>query len=158
MGHLFHDCDRTFRPGLRQTETNECAKRIPDRAATTSNCTPPPLPILFSSSGFFASSLSPRLVLFFVTSRTPCCRYFYPRLFTPLSADIYDYLSGLATGFYVPISRVILLQPSGSFRHYTEFTARSDRPKAFRSITLRIGFRIKISWYQLAVYLNFLCD
>lgn len=24
MGHVFHDCDRTFGPGLRQTETNEC--------------------------------------------------------------------------------------------------------------------------------------
>lgn len=88
VGHLFHDCDRTFGPGLRQTETNECAKRIPDRTATTSNCTPPPLPISFSSSGFFSSSLCPHLVLFFlVTSCTPFCQYFYPRLFTLLSVD-----------------------------------------------------------------------
>lgn len=64
VGHLFHDCNRTFGPGLRQTETNECAKRIPDRAATTSNCTPPPLLISFSSSGFFSSSLRLRRVLF----------------------------------------------------------------------------------------------
>jgi len=44
VGHLFHDCDRTFGPGLWQTETNECAKHIPDRPATTSNCTLLPLP------------------------------------------------------------------------------------------------------------------
>lgn len=108
VGHLFHDCNRTFGPGLRQTETNECAKRIPDRAATTSNCTPPPLLISFSSSGFFSSSLCPRLVLFSRHLLHSILPVFLPTVIHPLICrrlTIVERPPVLTIGFYISIPR-----------------------------------------------------
>lgn len=104
---LYFIC-RSFIPRLRPDiwtalETNECVKRIPDRAATTSNCTPPPLLISFSSSDFFSSSLYPRLALFSVTSRVLCHSIFTHGYSPSYLVDVVDgYPPGLAINFCIP--------------------------------------------------------
>lgn len=148
VGHLFHDCNRTFGPGLRQTETNECAKRIPDRAATTSNCTPPPLLISLSSSGFFSSSLYPRLVLFSRHLLHAILPVFLPTVIHPLICrrlTIVKRPPVLTVGFRIPIPRdfhrTLPETRNIAWRLY-EWSSK----KALRNIAaiLKIGLEIEI--------------
>lgn len=154
---LYFIC-RSFIPRLRPDiwtalETNECVKRIPDRAATTSNCTPSPLLISFSSSGFFSLSLYLRLALFPVTSRT-LCHSIFTHGYSPsyLVDAVDDYPPGLAIDFCIP--RVIL-------QNITRNSWVIAYKKAFRNIVsiLKFEFRIKIVVPGCAmVYLNFFRD
>lgn len=121
VGHLFHDCNRTFGPGLRQTETNECAKRIPDRAATTSNCTPPPLLISFSTSSFFSSSLCLRLALFSRHLLHSILPVFLSTVIHPLICRRLTVVHLYQPSAFTCQSRVILSQPPGSFEYYITF-------------------------------------
>lgn len=140
---LYFIC-RSFIPRLRPDiwtafETNECVKRIPDRAATTSNCTPSLLPLSRSLPQAFSLRPSILVLPFFPVTSRALCHSIFIHGYSP--SYLVDAVDGnlLRIAIQFRISRVI-------FRNITRNLWVIASKKAFRNVVsiLRLEFRIEI--------------